>query len=130
MATTKTFPIQENVRLEQILSAAEQNLVAQGYSVQPVQMNDVSGTLTVSKDYDGVKKLIGLGSSCRATVSIQNGNTLMVNIDSEWTNKILAMAIGWFFCLVPLITGIVGCTNQSGLPNKIADALMIASTNP
>ena len=129
MSTTKTFVIKEGVQLGQILSAAEQNLNAQGYSVQVVPMNDATATLNVSKDYDGIKKLIGLGVSCTATVSIQNGTTLMVNIDSDWTNKIIALAIGWFFCLIPFITGIVGCSNQSSLPNKISDAVMIASSN-
>lgn len=129
MSVTKSFALKEGTRLDQILDAAEQNLTAQGYSVQKMPLNENSAALTVSKDFDGIKKLIGLGSSCRATISVQNGNTMMVNIDSDWTNKIIALAIGWILCLIPFITGLIGCSNQSSLPNKISDALMIASSN-
>ena len=129
MGTTKSFPLKNGVYIGQILNIAQQNLSAQGYAVQVIPLNDFSATLIVEKDYDGFKKVIGLGVSCKATVSIQNSNMLMVNIDSEWTNKIIALAIGWFFCLIPFITGIVGAVNQNSLPDKVGNALMIATSS-
>ncbi len=44
----------------------------------------------------------------------------------EWTNKIIAIAIGLFLCWITLVTGIIGLVNQSGLNEKIDTAFNLA----
>ena len=72
---------------------------------------------------------MGLGVECSVTLTVMNGSALMVNIESVWTNKIVALIIGWFLCWIPCVTGIIGCLSQSELPKKIQMALQMACAN-
>lgn len=129
MSKTSTITLTENYDLKAILKLAEQQLQAQGYEVNSAVMGPKSGTITVSKDRDGVKNLIGMGVECRATISAIGENSMTINVESEWGNKILALAIGWILCWVPFITGIIGCSNQSSLPNKVITAIQSAAAS-
>ncbi len=126
MSVNKLLPIGPNADLNTIVNGACQNLQAQGYNVVPAMMGPGSAMITVQKDRDGFKNIIGLGIECRVTLTL-NGPSINLNIESEWTNKIIALVVGWFLCLIPFITGIVGCVNQSGLPGKIETAIMAAA---
>ena len=128
MSVTKMLPVAPGIDLNMILNGACQNLQAQGFEVIPMLMSNENATLTVKKDRDGIKDIVGLGLECRCTL-VMNGNTLNVSIDHEWTNKIIAIAIGWFICMVPFITGIVGAVGQNSLPEKISNALLAAAGN-
>ncbi|MBQ6018546.1 MAG: hypothetical protein IJL26_00065 [Clostridia bacterium] len=127
MAVTKMIPVAAGTDINQIVGGAAQNLQSQGYEILTSIMGPESATMTVKRDRDGFKNVVGLGLECRVTLMLINGTQLNVNIDHEWTNKIIAIAIGWFFCLVPFITGIVGAVNQNDLPEKISTALMAAA---
>lgn len=128
MAVQKTFALNPGADISEIINAASQALSGQGYEVQAQVMSPAAATMVVKKDRDGFKNFVGLGVECRISISIMNGNQLVVNIDSEWTNKIIAIALGWFLCWIVFITGIVGAVNQSGLPEKAANAIMMASS--
>ena len=133
MSTQKVFQINPGADLSAIVDFAAKSLSGQGYEVQVQVMGPTSATMVVKKDRDGLKNIIGLGLECRVIFNILNGNQLNVNIDSEWMNKVLAIVIGWFFCLIPFITGVVGGVSQFGLPEKISSAVVMAvsqSDNP
>ncbi len=123
MSVNKLLPIGPGADLATIVNGTCQNLQTQGFNVVPAMMGPGSAMITVQKNRDGFQNFLGLGIECRATLTL-NGSSLNVNIDSEWTNKIVAIVVGWFLCLVPFITGIIGCVNQSGLPGKIETAIM------
>lgn len=125
MSVNKLLPIAPGADLAAIVNGTCQNLQTQGFNVVPAMMGPGSAMITVQKDRDGLQNILGLGVECRATLTL-NGSSLNVNIDSEWTNKIIAVAVGWFLCLIPFITGIIGCVSQSGLPGKIETAIMSA----
>lgn len=127
MSVSKTFSLVEGTKLSNVVETAKQSLCGQGFEVSAQVLNENSATMTVSKDRDGLKNIIGLGVESTVTISVINENTLSVNIEDVWTNKILAIAIGWFVCFVPCITGIIGCSNQSGLKNKISNAMMLGA---
>lgn len=127
MSANRIIPINPGTDLNVIINQASQNLTTQGFTVQAHLLNQSSASMTVSKDRDGFKSFIGLGIECRVNIALMNAGQLSVTIDSEWTNKIIALVIGWFLCLIPFITGIVGCINQSGLPEKIFNAITAAS---
>lgn len=127
MATMRTIPLNPEVPLETVLHQAEQLLQQQGYLTQVQIMNESMATLNVLKDRDGLKNIIGLGVEVHANISVVN-NVMQISIENEWTNKIVAIAVGWFCCLIPLITGIVGCVNQNELGTKVANNLQLAAT--
>lgn len=128
MAVQKIFALNPGANISTVVDAAAQALMGQGYEVQAQVMSATAATMVVKKDRDGFKNFIGLGIECRISISILNGNQLSVNIDSEWTNKIIAIALGWFLCWIVFITGIVGAVNQNGLPEKVSNAIMMASS--
>ena len=57
-------------------------------------------------------------------------NTVIISFsDAEWLGKIVGLVVGWFLCMVPFITAIIGTIQQLSLPKAIGDeAILIAST--
>ncbi len=129
MSAQKMFNLNPGADLAAIVNLAAQNLSTQGYEVQAQPMSPTSATMVIKKDRDGFKNIIGLGVECRLTLAVINGTQLSVTIDSEWTNKIIAIAVGWFLCWIVMVTGVVGCVNQNGLPEKVSNAIMAAAAS-
>ena len=127
MANNRIIPINPESDLNTVINQATLNLQSQGYTVRAQMHNPTTASMTVSKDRDGVKDVAGLGIECRVNLAVLTAGQLSVTIDSEWTNKIIALCVGWILCWVPFITGIVGAINQSGLPEKIYTALSTGS---
>ena len=123
MSETKTIPCHENTVLENVAYYAANYLQAQGYETGVQVMSPSMSVLIVKKDRDGFKNLLGLGVETRATLTLVNPVTISAVYDSEWTNKIIALAVGWICCLIPFITGLVGAVAQSELPNKITTSI-------
>ncbi len=128
MASMRSIPLAPGANLNTVLAGAQQMLAAQGYEVIVQAYNPNSAMLTVRKNRDGFQNIIGLGLESRANIALISENMLNVNIEHEWTNKIVAIAVGWFCCLVPFITGIVGAVNQNGLSEVIFGALSAAGS--
>ena len=124
-ASVRTFQVSNGKNLNSITNALAQNLSSQGYNCVPQPMGPQAAMLIVSKDNDGINNFLGLGVECKVNLTL-NGNMLSATIESEWTNKIIAIAVGWFLCLVPFITGIIGAANQNSLPEKIFTAINMA----
>ncbi len=97
-----------------------------GYNAQPVEMNRMYA-ITISKNTDGLNHWIGLGEEVKVTCMMNNGVlNLAISEDGAWTNKIIALVIGFFLCCIPFITGIMGCMRQSSLSKHVEnDATMI-----
>ena len=125
----KNYPFPEGTDLYAVIQATALAMDAQGYQTNIQMIGPSAGVLTVTKNREGFSNIIGLGLECRVNFSAINGQ-LTVNIDSEWTNKIIAMVVGWFLCLIPFITGIVGAVGQNGMPGQIETAIMMAVNNP
>lgn len=132
MSTNRMVAMGAGANLADVVNNACQNLTAQGYKVQSQVLSPANAIVTVSKDRDdGFKNFLGLGLEVKVNLTVMNGTQLSMNAESEWTNKIIAIVVGWFLCLVPFITGIVGAINQSSLPDKVLDVFTgaAASTN-
>ena len=129
MSNARNYPVNSNFDLMNTMHFTAQSLSAQGFNCQVTPMGPQAGSLVVSKNRDGFQNTIGMGLECRVTFTLLTPSQLTVNIDSEWTNKIIALAVGWFCCLVPFITGIIGAYNQSELPNKIFNSINMALAN-
>ena len=125
MATVKTFPINPTTVLYNVMQAAALNFSSMGYESDLVMFNPQSGMLTIRKDYDDLKKLLGLGYQSKLTFTVY-GNQLNVSIDTEWTYVLIALLIGWFIFFVPLITGIIGAITLMGVSDTVTNAVTSA----
>lgn len=84
--------------------------------------------ITFDKNTGGANMLLGLGQGVTANCALNN-NMLTINYTNEdWTGKIIGLAVGWFLCLIPFITAIVGVVRQTQLLKDLSnDAAMIAA---
>ena len=101
---------------------------AKGYGVNPVSINGMY-VFTLCKNDDGFNHWLGLGEELKVSCTVKDGILNLTLDDSgAWTNKIIALAVGWFVCCIPLITGIMGCMRQSSLAKNVEnDAMMLVS---
>lgn len=123
----KNYPFPAGTDLYAVVQATALTLDAQGYQTSIQMIGPNAGVLTVTKSRDGFSNILGLGLECRANFSVLNGQ-LSVNIDSEWANKVIAIAVGWFICFIPVITGVVGTLSQLTLPDKIFNAVNMSTS--
>lgn len=131
MADTKMFQVNEGFDLNAMVGKLIQVYQGKGFQVTAMSMgNGVS--IKFSKDGSGIKKYIGLAAEITANITMNGGNTLMVNFtDSEWTGKIVGFIIGWFLCWIPCVTAIIGAIKQVNMPKEIStDIQMLASGGP
>ena len=95
MATNRMVAVAPGSNLGEIVNNACQNLTAQWYQVNSQMLSPVNAIVTVSKDRDnGLKNFIGLGLEAKANITILNDSQLSISVDSEWTNKIIALVVG------------------------------------
>lgn len=127
MANNVMFNVSENFNMEDFAEKLAENYRAKGYTVNVANMNG-SSVLTFDKGTGGINMLLGLGEGIKATCMLTN-NALSINFsDGDWTGKIIGLIAGWFLCLIPMVTAIIGCVKQSKLPKEIGnDATMIAA---
>jgi len=124
MSDTRTIPINPGFNMDATVAQLQQLYSSKGFYVTAIPYN--SGvSVEFSKDDSGFKKWIGLALGIRANISISNGFLYVTFTDAEWTGKIVAIAVGWFMCLVPLITGIIGAVAQNDLPKNIANDIQM-----
>ena len=121
----KNYPFPAGTDLYAVIQATALTMDAQGYQTNIQMIGPNAGVLTVTKNREGFANIMGLGLECRANFSAIN-DQLTVNIDSEWANKIIAIAVGWFVCFIPVITGAVGSVSQVTLPDKIFNGIGMA----
>ena len=121
----KNYPLAAGTDLYAVIQATALAMDAQGFQTNIQMIGPSAGVLTVTKNREGFSNIIGLGLECRVNFSVMN-EQMTVNIDSEWANKIIAIAVGWFVCLIPMITGIVGAVSQVTLPDKIFNGIGMA----
>lgn len=101
--------------------------VNKGYTVNVLNVNGTTA-LTVEKGTSGATHLLGMSESVRVNCILTNDLLTVSFSDEAWTNKIVAVIVGWIICCIPFITGIVGCVRQYSLPTNIAqDVQMIVA---
>lgn len=102
-----------------------------GYTVRKVNMKN--GTkITVEKGVGGINTVLGMGEAITATCTMQgkDGGVLSVNLsDGDWTGKIIGLVVGWFVCLIPCITAIIGITKQMSLEKSMQSDLEMTANN-
>lgn len=120
MADSLMVNVPENFNLDAMTQQLAEMYRAKGFTVNVANLNN-STMIEFDKGVGGINMLLGLDLGIKATFSVNN-NTLMVNYsNTAWTGKIIGICIGWFVCLVPFITAIVGAVKQSKFPKEISN---------
>ena len=123
-----TFNVPQNYDVQALVCKLRDLYVAKGFIVNT---NAFSGTffLRLEKNIGGINTVLGLGTAITVNISLQ-GTMLVINYtDAEWTTKIIGLVVGWFLCLIPFVTAVIGSINQYDLPNEISrDITMLLST--
>jgi len=113
--------------MHEVVAKITQMYQAKGFTVTAMPLG-AGASIDFKKDDGGIKKFVGLALGVKANIMVQNDHIVINYTDAEWTGKIVGFVIGWFLCFIPVITAIIGCVNQSGLPKMIGnDIQMIAS---
>ncbi len=127
MAQNLSIYVNPNFNLYEFCNRLAELYRAKGYNASVINVG-ASIMINFEKNTGGINMLLGMGESIKATCSVINGMLTIVYTNAEWTSKIIGLAVGWFLCLVPFITAIIGCINQSNLPKNISnDATMLIS---
>ena len=126
MAESRFITCPETIDLSLLGEKVGEILRIQHFETEVFPIGPNSLMLRIRRDRTGLKNIVGLGLESRATLTHNGGDTLSVSIENEWVNKIVALAVGWFFCLIPFITGIIGCISQGDMPAKITSAVTAA----
>lgn len=129
MANSVMFNVPANFDFNLFTQQLADKYRAEGFQVNVAFLN---GTviMTFDKNTGGINTLLGLGEGIKATFMLANNTMNVTFTDGDWTGKIVGLVVGWFLCLIPFITAIIGCIKQSSLPKNIGtDASMIAANS-
>ncbi len=119
--STRVVPVDPNFDLNRLVVELTGVYTAKGFTVTSVPL-PTGVTMTFAKSDEGFKKYVGLGLGITLYINVPGDNTIILSYsDAEWSGKIVAVAVGWLVCLIPLITGVVGIVNQLELPKKITN---------
>lgn len=125
MADSVMLTVPEEFDLSNLTQQLADMYRAKGFTVNIASLNN-SEIVEFDKGVGGINMLLGLDLGIKATFSIQNGTTLIVNFsDAAWTGKIIGICVGWFVCLVPFITAIVGAVKQSKFPKDLRNDITL-----
>ena len=110
MADSVMLNIGPNFDFNAFADRLAQMYAAQGFAVSVADINSAK-VIKFEKETGGINTVLQI-----------------MYTDAEWNSKIIGGLIGWFVCLVPLITAIIGAVRQSDLPKNIGrDAGMIVA---
>ena len=100
-----------------------------GFNVNVALFSPTNAQITFDKDTGGINMLLGLGIGIKANVTLNGGVLSVAFTDAEWTSKIIGLVVGWFLCLIPFVTAIVGIIKQSDFPQQLQNDMMMISSN-
>ena len=130
MANNLMVNVSENFDMEAMANEVAERYQSQGFKVRVVKLKN-GCKITFDKNCGGINMLLGmgLGISANCTLTGKEHDTLNVTFtDGDWTGKIVGCVAGWFLCMIPLITAIIGICKQLSFPNQVGDDIqMIAS---
>ena len=129
MANNFMVNVSENFDIEVLANEISEMYKGKGYNVRVLKMKN-GAKITVEKGVGGINMLLGMGEGITATCSLhgKDKDNLSVTLsDGDWTGKIIGIVAGWFLCLIPLITAVIGILRQTNLQKDLTnDIQMIA----
>lgn len=120
MADSLMVNVPENFNLEAMTQQLADMYRSKGFTVNVANLNN-SVILEFDKGVGGINMILGMDLGIKATCSINNNNLIVNYSNAAWTGKIIGICVGWFLCLVPFITAIIGAIKQSKFPKEISN---------
>ncbi len=124
MASNLMINVAEDTQVEKIAEDLAEMYRAKGFTVMVAKMKNAV-SVTFDKGTGGINMLLGMGLGIKANITVNNGTLMVSYSDGDWTGKIIGCVVGWFLCMVPLVTAIIGSLNQSKLPKEINNDIMM-----
>ncbi len=119
--------VSEGFDVERFAEEISQQYQAKGFQVRTLKMKN-SVKIVFDKNSGGINNLLGLGQGITATCNLMGKDKDMLSVsfsDGDWTGKIVGLAVGWFLCMIPFITAIVGVFRQCALPKDISNDMQM-----
>ena len=130
MANNFMCNIEENFDIQAMVNELVQQYQAKGFNVRVLTMKN-GVKVTFDKKCGGINMLLGLGQGITATCMVQGKEKDLLSVtfsDGDWLGKIIGLIAGWFLCMIPFITALIGVFKQLSLPKDISnDIQMIVS---
>ena len=128
MAKSVMLKVNPSFNLEEFSNQLADMYRAKGYAVNVAMFNGNS-IITFDKNTGGINMLLGMGEGIKATCTYNNENLIVNFSEGDWTGKIIGYAVGWFLCMIPFITAIIGTVKQTSLPKNISNDLTVIASN-
>lgn len=128
MADTLMIDVAEDLDVEKLAEDLADSYRAKGFVV--TKSSTKNGVRMVfDKGVGGINYVLGMDKGITATIT-KRDTTLTVNYsDPQWIGKIVGLVVGWFICLVPAITAIIGAIGQLNLPKEINTEITMLADN-
>ena len=124
MADSFMINVPEGFELETFTRHLADFYRSNGFAVTSASL-DNSIILDFDKGVGGINMLLGLDIGIKATFTVRENTLIVYFSDASWTGKIIGLCVGWFVCLVPLITAIVGAVKQAQFPTDLRNTVMM-----
>lgn len=128
MSKTMSFPVSGDFNLEKFTAEFTEYYRAKQYEVSAMPEGRAAMRIEIGKNSDGIMYYLGLGMKAEISVTLSEFSSGQKNIafeinDAAFVVRIVDLVVGWFLCLVPFITGLIGFVNNSefmkGLESQI-----------
>ena len=118
MATNYIANVSPDFNLDAFANDLEQVYIMKGFSVRTIKLNN-GVQMVFDKNCGGINMLLGMGLGITANITVNNGVLNISYTNEEWTGKIIGLVVGWFICMIPFITAIIGAVQQMDLSKNI-----------
>ncbi len=119
MANNLMINVDEDLDLGNLAEEIADTYRGKGFTVTVAKLKNGACTLVFDKGTGGINMLLGMGIGIKATMTAKNGMLNVNYSDAEWTGKIIGLIAGWFLCMVPFVTAIIGSVKQMGIAKEI-----------
>jgi len=123
MANDFMVNVSENFDLDAMANEIAERYQAKGFNVRVLKMKK-GLKITFDKNTGGINMLLGMGQGITATCMLTGKDSDMLNVtfsEGDWMGKIIGCSVGWFVCIIPVITAVIGITRQLSLPKDITN---------
>lgn len=129
MSSSFILSVSNNFNLGAYCQNIAQFYQMKGFIVNVAVFSPYNAQIIFDKDTRGINTILGLGIGLKASI-VLNGNILSVTFsDAEWTGKVIGLVIGWFLCLIPLVTAVIGIIKQTDFPKQLQNDMTMIAAN-
>ncbi|MBQ8345019.1 MAG: hypothetical protein IJY42_02000 [Clostridia bacterium] len=118
MATNFTTNVSPHFDMDAFAAELEQLYRTKGFAIRTTKLSN-GIQMVFDKGCGGINMLLGMGLGITASITVSDGVLSVNYTDEEWTGKIIGLVVGWFLCLIPFVTAVIGAIQQMDLSKNI-----------